>query len=200
METKNKIKFILIFLLIVLLRGLDLFSTYVHTPKLTHEWNPLVSVLGASWLGLILVQAVLVLLIGVLMYFYFSRKTFLVFPPGLTLNDYIYYFFYEKPKTNKIKLIEIPKSGRRLLEFNGYVFMLVGISVSLFAITNNMLIIFKANFYMDFIFFFGDLFFPLLYACITIFSIFGFFFHEYHGYKKKMAESGHPIPKIDWTL
>jgi hypothetical protein len=49
------------------LRFLDLYVTYRYTPDLKVEWNPLISLFGASWPGLILTQIAIVAFIAVQM-------------------------------------------------------------------------------------------------------------------------------------
>jgi hypothetical protein len=60
--------------LIVLLRIADLLLTRIYTPNLQAEWNPVVSRLGASWLGFIAVQVLFMGVVIVLGRFYFYGK------------------------------------------------------------------------------------------------------------------------------
>ena len=55
---KKNIKFTITIVWILLTRWFDAFSTYLHTPDLGKEANPLVSVFGFSWTPLLVVVVV----------------------------------------------------------------------------------------------------------------------------------------------
>ena len=81
---------------IILLRFLDLYITYLYTPDLRSEWNPLISIFGVSWLGFIFTQILIVAFVSLLMFFYFNRTSTEIDQKGLSFNDFIYVYFFGK--------------------------------------------------------------------------------------------------------
>ena len=52
-------KFVLLTTLLVLTRVADIYTTYLSTPDLKTEANPLVSKFGLGWTGLLIAQVIL---------------------------------------------------------------------------------------------------------------------------------------------
>ena len=48
------LKFLIILLWILFSKGYDIYCPYLHTPDLSKEANPLVSVLGFNWIWLLI--------------------------------------------------------------------------------------------------------------------------------------------------
>ena len=59
---------------IILLRITDLGLTFIYTPDLRYEWNPIVSVFNYSWIGMLITQILIICLIIAVMSFYFKKK------------------------------------------------------------------------------------------------------------------------------
>jgi hypothetical protein len=169
---------------IVGLRALDLIITYHYTPDLQCEWNPLVSFLGASWSGFIIGQIVIVLFVAGLMFFYFNRKPTIVDQQDLSFNDFIYAYFYGKPRRWPMRMLSFPTNPERHLVFNGYIFMLITILISGFAIVHNLLLLGQVNFYIEFIARYHMVYFPVCFASIIMVSLYCFFTAEYSKYKQ----------------
>jgi hypothetical protein len=71
-----------------------------------------------------------------------------------------------------------------ILTFNGFIFMFVSLSISIFAIFHNILLILKVWLYSEFVAQFKNYYFPILILSITIFSFYWFFIIQYRSYKK----------------
>jgi hypothetical protein len=171
--------------LIVSLRIADLLVTRLYTPNLRAEWNPVVSRLGASWMGFIAVQ---VLITGIVLFlgrFYYYGRRPEVDLKGLNFSDFSYSYFFGKLKPWPQRLFSLPRNAGPHLIFNGFVFMAVSAGVSLFAIANNLLLIADAAWYRCFLEKSHDLFFPVVFALIVYASAMAFFRMEYCGYLKK---------------
>lgn len=171
--------------IIIILRILDLFITYSYTPDLQQEWNPLVSLFGFSWAGLLFTQLLIVTFVGILMFFYFSH------PPrqkkivhGLSFNDFIYIYFFGKILPWPQRLFALPSDPKKHLHFNGFILMFITISVSIFAIINNLLIIFNVETYIYFVMDYAHSFFPICFAALILISAQIFFCIEYRKYRK----------------
>ena len=169
---------------IILLRFLDLYITYLYTPDLRSEWNPLISILGVSWLGFIFTQFLIVAFVSSLMFFYYNRTPTETVQKGLSFNDFIYVFFFGKLRPWPGRIFSIPTNLKRHLVFNGFLFMLITIIISCLAIANNLLLMSRINFYESFIGKYYNTFFPMSFIMITIFSVYLFFGIEYRNYKK----------------
>ena len=59
---------------IILLRAVDLGLTFIYSPNLKYEWNPVVSVFNYSWAGMLITQIIIISLIITIMSFYFYKK------------------------------------------------------------------------------------------------------------------------------
>lgn len=174
---------------IILLRLLDLGLTFIYTPELHNEWNPVVSIFGYSWLGMLVTQILLISFIIFVMSFYFYKEPIVNPPYDLNFKEYIYYYFHNKKRTTKKKWLPFNRrSLERVLAYNGFILMTLSISVSYLAIINNLLIIRNVRAYSYFIYRYSDVFFPLLLVTLAISSFYLFFFMEYKTYKSKLEK------------
>lgn len=180
---KKKNKYLLALASIVILRVLDLYTTFIYTPQLKYEWNPLVRIFGFTWGGVIASQVILVLLIAALMYFYFERKPVKGLPKNLSFIDFMDRYFGEKRNGWLTRVFGIPKNLKKVLVFNGFVFMALAIGVSAFAILNNLLIISSVPAYLDFMAQFQNIFYPCVFLAAGLFSFRLFFMIEYRSYE-----------------
>jgi hypothetical protein len=170
---------------ILFLRFLDLFITFRYTPDLKGEWNPLVSLLGVSWVGFCAIQLGIVALISFLMFFYFKRKPVAVVQTGLSYYDFIYVYFFGKLRPWPKRMFSFPTNAGRHLVFNGFVFMFVAIGISVFAIAHNVLLILRNGVYERFVANYYSIYFPSCFVIITIASVYAFFTIEYLSYSKR---------------
>lgn len=174
---------------LILLRLFDLGLTFFYTPELRYEWNPIVSIFGYSWLGMLLTQILLIGIIIFVMSFYFSKKPLTNPPSDLSFNDYIYYYFYNKRRAKQRKWLDMNRrSPDRVLAYIGFLLMALSLSVSYFAVINNILVIKNVMFYSYFVYKYGHIFYPSLLAILTLFSFYLFFIIEYRGYKNKIVK------------
>ena len=171
---------------IIFLRIADLAITFIYTPYLRYEWNPVVSVFNYSWIGMMLTQVVAVGFIISMMYFYFSHKPASDIPSDLTFWEYIYFYFHNEKKTRKHKLVRFNKKTiRKILAYNGFILMILVISISYLAIINNLLVIYKMESYSNFIAQYQNYFYPAVMAILAIASWLAFFLLEYRKYHAK---------------
>lgn len=170
---------------LIILRFFDLFITYRYTPDLTCEWNPLVSLFGISWFGFIATQLLIVLFVGILMYFYFNRKprtnTAL---PDLSFNDFIYIYFFGKIVPWPQRIFTMPNNPIVHLEFNGFILMCASIVISAFAIINNLLLMYQNAAYSMFVEKHHHTFFPVFLAAVVLLCTQLFFSLEYRKYRR----------------
>jgi hypothetical protein len=97
-------KFILITTLFLLTRILDGISTYIVTPDLAAEANPLHSVFQLGWIGLFVANLTIISLCVYASYLYYTKpQPTLDFEADLDYKNFIsVYFFKEKGKFYKI--------------------------------------------------------------------------------------------------
>ena len=72
MDKKIK-KFLLLTVLLIVGRVYDGYTTYLYTPDLSKEANPLVSLLGLGWGSMIITQILLVSLLICCLYYYLNN-------------------------------------------------------------------------------------------------------------------------------
>ncbi len=113
--------FVLLTGLFLLSRAADAGATYMVTPDLRHETNPIVSVLGAGWGGLLVVQVVLSALVIWLTYW----DLFGSGPPyprqrGLGLREFADAYYFGRKRTLADFLWRPPAGWRLNLKFAGY--------------------------------------------------------------------------------
>jgi hypothetical protein len=166
------------------LRFLDLYVTYRYTPDLKFEWNPLISLFGVSWPGLILTQITIVAFISVLMFFYFNREPAKIAQDGLSFTNFIYVHFFGKLRPWPARIFTMPTNVKRHLVFNGFLFMMITSIISGFAIAHNALLIARAGFYIKFVSKYYGIYFPACFIAATIFSLNLFFAIEYLSYQR----------------
>jgi len=170
--------------LILGLRFLDLYLTFRYTPNLTQEWNPLVSIFGASWSGFIFMQIMVVLFVFSLMYFYFNRKMTVPSIQNLSFSDFIYVYFFDRLKPWPGRMISYPIHWSRHLVFNGFVFMVMTILISGFAIVHNLLLIHSIESYARFVAGHYKIYFPACFVLSGILSAHTFFMPGYLNYRR----------------
>jgi hypothetical protein len=116
-------RFLLTTIWILLSRSIDVYATYLHTPDLKKESNPLVTIFGLSWLPLLVVIGVLV---SYVIYAYYKSifKPFRLFPPekGYSFSHFIGYMYTGYKVHWTIVLYSIPTSIKRFNQYMGQVF------------------------------------------------------------------------------
>ena len=183
----NKKHYITAITYILLLRILDLGLTFIYTPDLRYEWNPVVSVFNYSWIGMLITQVLIICLILTVMSFYFFKKPIINLPNDLSFKDYIYFYFHNEKKSKKRKYLKPTRQTlERVLAYNGFILMTLAISISYLAIINNIMVIRKVRAYSNFIVQYGNVFYISVLVVMAILSFMLFFTIEYRSYRKKL--------------
>jgi hypothetical protein len=169
---------------ILALRFLDLYFTYRYTPNLTNEWNPIVSLFNMSWPGFIVIQFCIVIFVSLLMFFYFNRETVEDIQNDLSFNDFVYFYFFGKLRPWPHRIFSVPTNLKRHLVFDGFVFMVVTITVSIFAIIHNLLLVERVELYIGFVSRYHKIYFPICFILPTLISAYLFFGNEYNQYRR----------------
>lgn len=174
---------------IFLLRILDLGLTFIYTPNLKYEWNPIVSVFNYSWVGMLISQVLIISLIIAVMSFYFFKKPLINLPNDLSFSEYIYYYFHNEKRTEKRKYLKLTRQTiNRVLAYNGFILMTMAISISYLAIINNLMVIYTVKLYSIFIGQYGNSFYLSFLIIIAILSFILFFVMEYKSYKNNLVQ------------
>lgn len=174
---------------IFLLRILDLGLTFIYTPNLKYEWNPIVSVFNYSWVGMLISQILIISLIIAVMSFYFFKKPLINLPNDLSFSEYIYYYFHNEKRTKKRKYLKPTRQTiNRVLAYNGFILMTMAISISYLAIINNLMVIYTVKSYSIFIGQYGNSFYLSFLIIMAILSFILFFVMEYKSYKNNLVQ------------
>lgn len=174
---------------IFLLRILDLGLTFIYTPNLKYEWNPIVSVFNYSWVGMLISQVLVISLIVAVMSFYFFKKPLINLPNDLSFSEYIYYYFHNEKRTKKRKYLKPTRQTiNRVLAYNGFILMTMAISISYLAIINNLMVIYTVKSYSIFIGQYGNSFYLSFLIIMAILSFILFFVMEYKSYKNNLVQ------------
>ena len=174
---------------IILLRIADLGLTFIYTPNLKYEWNPIVSVFDYSWIGMLITQILIISFIIAVMSFYFYKKPLSGLPNDLSFNEYIYYYFHNEKKSKKRKWFKLTRQNiNRVLAYNGFILMTLSISISYLAIINNLMIIYKVRSYSNFIGQYGNFLYLSILVILAILSFVLFFIIEYRSYKNNLVQ------------
>ncbi len=181
---KNKKSYIFTILFVIILRVADLTLTYLYTPNLINEYNPLISIIGASWTGLIFFQVILIILISFVGYFYFFLPRNTIPSSEFSFKQFGEYYFEGNDKSKKQRFFLVPKNFTTHIIFNGFLFLSVTIFVSLFAILNNSALLLDVQWYNIFLSENYHILFPAVFGMIIIVSAVLFFYKEYDDYVK----------------
>jgi hypothetical protein len=180
-----RLKFAAAMAALVLLRSLDLFLTFLYTPTLAGEWNPVVSRFNSAWTGMILVQVAVIAAVSVPMYCYFTFPKTLVDEPGLGYNQFVYFYFFKtRPQGLKRFLIR-PRNFKGVMVFNGFALMWAIAGVSLFAIAHSLLLLNRCFPYERFIVAHAVPYFLTAYLIIAAVPVYAFFLREYADYRRR---------------
>lgn len=115
-----KIKFVLLSIWIILTRIYDASSTYLHTPDLSKEANPLVSAAGLGWVPLLTIIG----LLSAYILFAFFQSTFntrSIHPldGGYNFRQFAAYLYLGEKKHWSAMLYQMPKERWRLHQYMG---------------------------------------------------------------------------------
>lgn len=125
--SKGKIKFLIFTVLTFILSILDNLFTYMGSPDLSLETNPLVYSLGFNWCGLIISNVILICIYIILAYYSFVRfKSDII--PCHGFKEYYSMLFFNRPDKFIWTLYKFPKNKRAysyLFACTGYVFAIL---------------------------------------------------------------------------
>jgi hypothetical protein len=120
---RQTVKFTVVTLWILLSRSYDAYCTYLHTPDLSREANPLVSVVGiSSWTPLLLILGALTLYAVYAFYVSLYRPVDLLpSEKGLGFGTFAAYVYLGRPDHWTATLYKLPTDMRRLHPYMGHV-------------------------------------------------------------------------------
>lgn len=147
-----KTKFFLLTFLLLFARGCDFYSTslwFFDNPS--GETNPLASIFGFGWSGLIVANIIIVGLIIYCFYYYtFKYSTANAPTKSRTLTEFISeLYFNEKGKFYQV-LYKTPKNKKIYIGHSGYVLTRVAILTSFLATFHNLCQFYNVAFYNTF--------------------------------------------------
>lgn len=173
----------------IALRAADLYVTYLVTPDLRLEANPLVVSLHLTWPQLIVVQTLLVGIAASCSLLFYRRRLIHVAKSGLNLPKFVFFYFNGESAhfRNAItSFFSLPKSHNfhAHLGFIGFIIMMSVILGSVFAILHNLAILWEVSPYIEFVMHNRYYYFIFSFFVITFFSANIFFIYEYTRYKR----------------
>jgi len=180
---KSKLEFFLLTAFLVITRLWDITATYIITPDLEKETNPMVSILGQGWVTIIIFQITVVSFIIILNYFsLFKIKTFYPSQKGYSYKEFITYFYFGE-KRNLIELVyRFPKNKSTLVKALGYVLPRSLIVIGVFISLSSTLLILNID-YQKFYAFARPYYYLVFIAIVFVFFVL-FFRREYAKYQK----------------
>lgn len=118
----KRIKFFITVLWILLSRSYDVYATYQYTPDLSHEANPLASVLGLGWLPILIIVTVLMSYI-IYAYYVSVFKKYPLHPKEVDYDfkNFAIFLYLGKKAHWSATLYQLPKDLNRLNHFMGNV-------------------------------------------------------------------------------
>ncbi len=183
-DTPNFLSYCFVISVIFLLRISDLLITFHYTPDLSFEFNPVVSIFGASWSSFIVIQLTLFIFLSFIISFYFFAEKNTIEKAGLSFFDFIHFYFHGELRPLHARFSLYPRNIRRHLSFNGFLFMVLSIGVSIYAVVHNLLLINRIYWYELLIIQHHKVVFSLLMIAAVITSSLTYFLIEYSIYKK----------------
>ncbi len=147
MKKRTRLKkygpYIVISLISLLLRIADMVITYMYTPDLALEANPLVTQFGAGWSSLIISNIIAQIIIMVLAYFPFVyyKRTFV---KCNNIKEYISILHFERPDRFNRILIDNTKNKLFIMVPIGFSFVLAYIVADICVVFSNALALMKA--------------------------------------------------------
>ena len=121
----KRLKFATTLLWILFSKSYDTYCTFQHTPDLSKEANPLVSLLGFNWLWLLLVVGLLTIYTCYTLYLiYFKPIQLYPLEKGYSFRNFIAYMYFGKKNSLFSILYKIPDlRGKRIHYTFGNIFI-----------------------------------------------------------------------------
>jgi len=122
------LKFLIVLLWILFSKCYDVYCTYLHTPDLSKEANPLVSMLGFNWDWLLIVIGLLTIYICYTLYL-ITFKSMNLYPleKEYSFSNFIGYMYLCKKSSWLTTFYRFPKEIKRFHFFYGNILVRFGI-------------------------------------------------------------------------
>lgn len=147
MKNSSRLQFWFFSLSLVSLRCADVAVTYVVTPDLRWEINPLVSVAGLGWLALLVANVLGVALVVTLLYYSSTRpQSQHSLSPGYSLREFISHYLYGDPHSFRKIYFVVPHNRIAIVHYAAYVFVRVLTVWSLVVVVHNIFIWYSDSF------------------------------------------------------
>ncbi len=144
-NNKGLRSYFIVVILSIVLSLADMQLTYIHTPDLTMEANPLVTVLGLGWNALLISNIIYLAFVMIMAYFPFVKyNRHIIECNGFT--DFVSKLYYDKPNCFKYILIKNPKNKMIIFAFVGYMMSLGSILCRIYVVVVNYLAV-KGGYY-----------------------------------------------------
>lgn len=181
--SRIKLEFCLLTLLLLITRFWDAILTYIITPNLEKETNPIVSLFGQGWVSLISIQIILISVIIILNYYsLFKIKNIYPSQKGYSFKEFLSYYYFGE-KQNLIKLLyKMPKNKSTLIKSLGYMLPRTLIVVSIFISLSSTFLVYS-SYYRKF-YSVARPYYYIVIAAIAFFFYILFFKREYAIYQK----------------
>jgi len=141
MKNSGRLQFWFFSLSLVSLRCADVAVTYVVTPDLRWEINPLVSVAGFGWLALLAANILGVAVVVTLLYYSTSMpESHQALSPGYSLREFISHYLYGDPHSFSKVYYVVPYNRIAIVHYAAYVFVRVLTLWSLVVVVHNIFI------------------------------------------------------------
>ena len=181
--SKSKLEFWLLTLFLLITRCCDIAATYIITPSLDRETNPIVSILGQGWKAVIILQLILVSVVIILNYFSLFRiKNSYPSQKGYSYKEFITYYYFGEKRSLISLAYKFPKNKSLLIKALGYVLPRSLIAISLFISLSSTLLIVSSD-YQKFYAVARPYYYLVLIAIVCLFYIL-FFKREYAVYQE----------------
>ncbi len=147
-------KFLYLSLLLILTRCADIFTTYLSTPDLKYEFNPLVSIFGSGWTGVIFFQILFLVFFIYALWIYESKIIEVpAFDKGLSFRKFISLFYFRNTNSFLKLFYKLPTNKNSFFYSIGYIgsycliiiSFLVSFSTALLLINNNYKYFYNSN-------------------------------------------------------
>ncbi len=185
--SRIRLEFFLLTSFFILARCWDMVATYLVTPDLEKETNPIISVFGQGWTAVIIIQAILMSVIITLNYYsLFKIKSSYPSQRACSFKEFIAYYYFGE-KQNLIKMLyRFPKNRDVLIKALGYILPRALIVISIFISMSSTLLIVN-NDYRKFYTVAKPYYYIVLIAIVFVFCAL-FLKKEYVLYQKSLTD------------
>lgn len=121
MRNNKVLELLYLLIAVIATRAIDIIGTYHYTPDLGSELNPAVSMLGAGWTYILVVQLVAIATLNYVSLFVVSPA--LITQPGLTFKEFVSIIYFERviPINWSSIFMHNPKGKHQILHMYGWI-------------------------------------------------------------------------------